>query len=184
MALADTIDFNGASAGNTGTWAWTNGVGNTLTATYNSAANTASDVDNMNSVNVGAITFTTGGQIALGLPAEFKAAGSSISVAGCGGTCFTGAFTDIQELKKGSSSPTTILYTFTGDFVGGTLNPILLAALGDADLAKAANGTVSGTIEELIPKTGPVQYRTISMDLTVTQTPEPSTLSLLTGGLL
>jgi len=175
--MADTIDFNGASVpNNTGTWSFTPGTDNTLTATFNSPANSASDSSTGFYSYIGAISFTTGGETAAsaGPDYTFATPGSEISVGGCGGGCFTGVFTSSQLLATGGGG-----YTFTGDFVVGTLSSALLTTLGDTNPSTDVTGDLTANLAVV---NGVMQ--TESMDLTLTQTPEPSSASLLGFGLL
>lgn len=185
--FADSIDFNGNSAGNSGTWTFSS---STLTATYNSSLNTAANITSGTShTSVGTISFTsgglTGGAGTIGNPYTF-ASGGSLSVSNatsgvCTGLnisgCFTGSFVDAQIVTNGTSS-----FTFSANFIDGTVNTGLLTALGIPTNITGANGVLSATLSGTFP--GDTGSKTGSADLTVTPVPEPATLGLLGAGLL
>lgn len=172
LASAGTIDVLFAG----GTWSWAGGAGSSLTATSTSVQVNGNPF-------VATITLASGGAISgdgsVSNPFTWGA-GGNISLAGCGGPCFSGSFTAAQLGFDGAGG-----MTFVGNFVSGTVDAGFLAALGLPTSPTTYDGLVHMDISP-----APISFDaggrgTVgSGDLHINAVPEPGTLALFGSGLI
>ncbi len=172
LASAGTIDILFAG----GTWSWAGGVGSQL------IANSTSVQINGNALAFG-LSITSGGAVSgdgsAGNPFTWGT-GGNITLAGCGGACFTGSFTSAQMGYNGIGG-----MTFVGNFVGGNVDPALLAFLGLPALPTQYVGLMHMDISP-----SPISFDaggrgTVgSGDIHINSVPEPGTLALFGSGLI
>ncbi len=181
LASAGEIDVLFAG----GTWSWPGGVGSVLKASSTTVV--------VNGIHTALpISITSGGAIGGngGLLTPYTwAAGGNITLGGCGGSCFSGAFTNLQAGYTGAGG-----MTFVGDFVSGTVSPLLLSALGlDPSLTSfeglihfdVSPAPVSFALGSGRNADGGVKVGTLgSGDLHITPVPEPGTLALFGSGII
>ncbi len=92
---------------------------------------------------------------------------------------FIGTFTSAQMVNDSSSGQNTI--NFSGNFVSGTLDPVILGALGFPTNVTSVVGSITATFGgNLASGSGTVD----SAALSVTPIPEPGTLALFGTGLI
>lgn len=124
-------------------------------------------------------TWNAGGSISVSAGATAMVNGANLS----GDSLFTGMFTGTQSATIGASGQNA---TFTADFVGGDVNPALLAALGFPTTTTSVEGVLT---ENFVITSAPGASITASLssgDLTMTPVsstvPEPGTFFLLGSG--
>jgi hypothetical protein len=129
MSLSSEIDvvWNGAG----GTWSWSGGAGSTLTATADQVSINLLG-KGFNIIPGATITWTSGPAIGGSGTASSPfmwGPGGSITITGCGGTCFTGDFTGpTSEGEVGVNGATSL--EFDSMAVKGTFNSALYSMLG------------------------------------------------------
>ncbi len=181
LASAGTIDVLFAG----GTWSWAGGVGSVLHANSTSVM-----VNNL----VVALPVSISSGPAIGGNGVFPTpytwgAGGNITIGGCSGPCFSGAFTASQIGVDGAGGMTVI-----GNYVGGTVSPLLLAALGLNPTAQNYDGLVHIDVSPAPVSfalgsgrnvDGGVKVGTLgSGDLHISSVPEPGSLALFGSGIL
>lgn len=169
-AVADTIDFNFAGGtGSTGTYTWTG----TSVFSGTETPLTVHEVLPTSGPNIAlpgsVLTFTSGAYVnTVGGIANF-AAGGTLQISGCGGTCFLGTFTGGQL---------DVLNGFFGStFVAGNVDPSIWALVGLPGLPSGATGTLTLNTVGTSSRGGVIS----SGDLTLTRVPEPASLAILGG---
>lgn len=172
MASAGVIDILFAG----GTWSWSGGLGSQLNATSTSVQ------INGNPLVLG-LTITSGGAIGgngTGGSPYLWGVGGNLTLAGCGGPCFSGSFTNAQLGLNGSGG-----MTFVGNFLGGSVNPAFLAFLGLPTTPTQYYGLMHMDISPT-----PVSFATGgsgtvgSGDIHISNVPEPGTLAMFGTGLI
>lgn len=172
LASAGTVDILFAG----GTWSWGGGVGSQLTANSNSVA------INGNIISL-ALSITSGGAIggngSVATPYTWGS-GGNLTLAGCGGPCFSGTFGSAQLGFDGVGG-----MTFVGNFIGGTVDPLLLAYLGLPNTGSPFTGLMHMDISPT-----PISFAnggsgTVgSGDIHISNVPEPGTLAMFGSGLI
>ena len=197
--MADSIDFNFQN----GSLSYTSGgvvTGTVAATTLGSGPElqvARNGTTNLGPYSIlGTLSFMTGafvsGNGSSGSPFDWASGGSISVTAGstatvdgvslAGDTLFAGMFTGPETATINGTNA-----TFTADFVGGTTNAALLAALGFSP-GTAVTGVLTENFVITSAPGEPITASLSSGDLTVTPTPtptpEPGTLALLASGLL
>lgn len=124
-------------------------------------------------------TWNPGGSISVTAGATAMVNGTSLA----GDSLFTGAFTGMESATIGTAGTNA---TFTADFVAGSLNPALLAALGFPTTTTSADGVLTMNFVITSAAGAPITASLSSGDLTMTPVgspvPEPGTFLLLGSG--
>jgi hypothetical protein len=171
-AMADTIEFSGIG----GTWGW-NGAPQSNGSSI-STNSTLVIVSPPPIVLAGsAFSFTTGAWSTI--TSQF-ASGGSLAITDdlggdCGGPCFTGTFTGAQTLTANNSGG----WTFTGNFLAGTVSPYIWNALGFDPGPNGAVGGMSGQLIVTFNRDHQAIDSVGSLDMTLTRVPEPTSLAIL-----
>jgi hypothetical protein len=175
-AKADTIDFH---AVNPGSALW-DGGNTALTA---SSSNVFSQIipGGLSTPLAGSVLSFTTGAYSSGFGGIYTfGSGGSVSVSGCGSSCFLGNFTQGQLLFSAAGNTAT----FVGNFIAGQLDASFFG------YATGASGSISASFANVnFPSSGGMTGDWASGDLTLTPTtaspvPEPSTIVLVAAGLL
>jgi len=170
LASAGVIDVLFAG----GTWSWSGAPASVLTASSTSTQINGNLIGLPISISSGAFIGGNGG---LFTPYTWGA-GGSIVLGGCGGPCFSGTFTNLQAGFNGTGG-----MTFVGNFISGTVDPLLLAYLGLPTNVTAFSGLIHFDIS---PTPGPHAHEGTlgSGDLHIDTVPEPGTLAMFGSGLV
>jgi PEP-CTERM motif len=122
------VDWNGAG----GTWSWAGGTGSTLMATGDQVSINVLGAG-FNIISGATISWTSGPAIGGAGTASNPftwGPGGSITITGCGGTCFTGDFTGSMSASVELGINGTTSLEFDSTAVKGTFNPSLYTMLG------------------------------------------------------
>lgn len=125
--LASEIDVQWIGAGNT--WSWSGGTGSSLTSTGGDLRlNVLGSTTVVNLPTSDTITWTSGpatGGTGTATDQFMWASGGSITITGCGGTCFKGTFTGVQTGLIGATGLEVDSLS-----VSGTFNSAIYSMLG------------------------------------------------------
>lgn len=187
-----TVGFDGINSSDT--WSWTGGVGSKLTAT---ASSVTIQQTGKTAIPLPGSTFmfTSGAAISgSGTPGNpfVWGPGGSITITGCGGTCFTGDFSGMQGASSEIGVNGATGLEFNSVSVEGKFNPAIYALLGlpagtpltiignqTSDLAYSRPATFAGGDSGLVGG-----GTNIDNTDSPSATPEPASLLLLGTGLL
>lgn len=187
-----TVGFDGTNSSDT--WSWAGGAGSTLTATASSVT-----IQQTGKTPIplpgSTFMFTSGATVSgSGTPSSpfVWGPGGSITIIGCGGTCFTGDFSGMQAASAEIGVNGATGLEFNSISVEGKFNPAIYALLGlpagtpltiignqTSDLAYSSPATFAGGGSGLVGG-----GTNIDNTDSPTTTPEPASLLLLGTGLL
>jgi hypothetical protein len=185
LGLSTEFDVDWVGAG--GTWSWSGGTGSSLMATSDQVSINLLG-KGINIIPGATITWTTGPAMGGGGTTSnpfMWGSGGSITITGCGGTCFTGDFTGNMgaSVELGLNGATSLEFDSTA--IKGTFNPALYNMLG---VPSSTPLTILGDQTGNLAFTTPPTFSAGGMGLNAgghevdSVVPEPASLVLLGTG--